>query len=169
MTRDLRPGTAISAQARGLHAGVGFHAAPLPRLQLAGLLDTWAPTGTGSRDLRHLRLVPTVQASYLIIPRLSVSTQQSAVLALGARDAALWSSSYLAHGELIGPLSAGAGLDLALGRLASGRFNGLAASMAAHVTAGALRVSLGARLAITQDHARRFGRLGLTTTVSADF
>lgn len=167
-TRDLQPGAAISREARGLQLGAALHHALTPRLRVAARLNGWLPTGERVRDLRHVRLSPGVQASFDLGAALRLETQQAAVLGLGAREAALWSSSYALQGCVLGPLCAGAGLDLALGRLANAPFRGVAAQLGAGLALGALQLSAALRLALDDDYARRFGRVGLSSQLTLE-
>jgi hypothetical protein len=161
-TRDLLPLAAFSQQARGLQLGAGLYHERTRRLQLAGVLSTWLPTGSASRDLRYLRLQPSLQAVFAVTDALRLQTHQAAVLGLGAHDALLWSSSYALQAHVLGPWCAGGGVDLGIGRLADARFTGLAAQLGVGLVAAALQLSVQARLALTDDQALRFGRFGVS-------
>lgn len=97
-----------------LLATVGFLATRRAPLSLLVDVGVWIPTGA-DRGLSNARLVPSLEAAWLLGASFHLRTRQAAMIDLADTGARLWSSAYGIDSRVVGPFGVGLEVELVVG------------------------------------------------------
>lgn len=163
---DLLRAPTISRDNRAAFAALFLHGSRHNDLQFSAAVGLDIPTGDAEHDLRAPRLRAGVLGGYRLGAATRIRFDHELSSATNAWNRPTLSGSYGLSSRLWGPLAGGAGVRLLLGNPREGHSLGAASELSLTLTAGALAWSVGGHVALTDDMASLFGRLGALSTLT---